>query len=384
MNRIEHQYNASIYSYQCTYDQVNSGKFDPDLNNFEVLSESDSEKKDIFRSYKKLKATYKNKLPKELSELIFVRVISILEVFLISQVRELFLLRKDLFHSEEKIGVVRGELLNTNSITELWSKLIERELRKLQNQSLKDKAKYFRKYLGIEFSRSPSYPAPLEVIHDKRHLIVHRLGKTDLQFRKKYGLEVRTIQIAKEDLNDAFSNVRAFGAFIFENAERLVTDGTCIKHNYEAALTVKILKAGVENVFDNDFKFIDDDKLVWCSDFIETTSRSESEVTVVMKGDKSLITSYIRLIRKLHNGRSIQIIEIYNNPNPISLQGRKLSNGEIAELATHMPERPWRKDIHKRIAVIKGTSNSVISKALKGILDNPELVSRIGEKPKFE
>src|ERR1700674_28580 len=73
--------------------------------------------------------------PKYLRETVFVRLISSLEVFLLDVVREIFLERRDLFQADNRrMDFSYAELLSASSVTELWSKLINRDIRTLQNQ----------------------------------------------------------------------------------------------------------------------------------------------------------------------------------------------------------------------------------------------------------
>lgn len=62
--------------------------------------------------------------PRYLRETLFVRVISALEVFLIEAVREVFVARRDLFHTEQRIEFSVGELLSADSVVDLWQRMI--------------------------------------------------------------------------------------------------------------------------------------------------------------------------------------------------------------------------------------------------------------------
>ena len=91
--------------------------------------------------------------PKYLRETVFVRLISSLEVFLLDVVREIFLERRDLFQADNRrMDFSYAELLSASSVTELWSKLINRDIRTLQNQGFKEVVKFYRNRLGIDLA----------------------------------------------------------------------------------------------------------------------------------------------------------------------------------------------------------------------------------------
>ena len=297
----------------------------------------------------------------------------------------MFLARSDLFNSEDRINFSRGEILNSSTVTELWEKLINNELRNIQNQPLSKKAKYFSKYLKINFEQSSEYPLPLENIHDMRHLIVHRLGKTDEQYRKKYKTPDSHININEDTLEQALSSIRSFGVFIFEQASTLVEENIASSESYKAIAKIKVLRDRIIYIFDLDYKFIDGESLVWCSDFIKKIDNQGSMFEIEMLGDKTSVISYLKFLKRLEGGRSIDIISISpeNWRETFGIPGRKLSKEEIMELAKNMPPRPWKKDIHKRIANLLGTSNNVMSKAISEILEDPDLLVLIGQDVKY-
>ena len=50
----------------------------------------------------------------------------------------------------------------------------------------------------------------MQEYHDKRHLLVHRLGITDEKYRRKYSSEELKIQIDNEYLDQAFAEIYSF------------------------------------------------------------------------------------------------------------------------------------------------------------------------------
>src|SRR5258708_6701817 len=108
--------------------------------------------------------------PRYLRETVLVRLISSLEVFLLDVVRDVFLARRDLFHTDSKrLDFSYGELLSASSVTELWSKVINKDIRSLQNQGFKEIAKFYRTRLKIDLTGRGIPMYRLEEIHKLRH-----------------------------------------------------------------------------------------------------------------------------------------------------------------------------------------------------------------------
>lgn len=384
LNKIELFYQITMFPYGISMKAIEQDFFDnhlDELNRF-FISEKDDK---ILISKRELKSKFGKKLPKEIAELVFIRIISVLEIFMISQVRELFLVRTDLFHSNDKIEFSRGEILNSKTVTELWKKLIDRELRNLQNQSLDKKSKYFLKYLNINFKQSSEYTY-LRFIHDVRHVIVHRLGKTDDQFREKYPNSNSHITINPDDLIQAIATIRNFGQFIFEQASTLIKEQVHSRNKFEAFAKIQILKDQIYSIFSLDYKFIDDkDSLIWCSDFIKRIHDQDGVLKIEILGDKDAVISYLRQLKKLEKGWHIRIISLLpkNWSEHFGIPGRKLTQDEIKELAKNLPIQPWEKGIHKKIAKRLNTSNKVVSNAIDKILKDPNLMKSIGQDVKY-
>lgn len=69
-------------------------------------------------------------MPRYAREVVFVRLISTLEVFLVDLVRNLFVHDTSLFHDHRKmLEISHAELLGTNDLTHLRNRLINGELR---------------------------------------------------------------------------------------------------------------------------------------------------------------------------------------------------------------------------------------------------------------
>ena len=100
INRLHELYQTSVFSYRDSARsltrKINSKEIQPsdpiDLTLLGIPGEP------VARNAYSLRTRLNSVFPKYLRELIFVRIISALEVFLADVVREIFLSRRDLFH----------------------------------------------------------------------------------------------------------------------------------------------------------------------------------------------------------------------------------------------------------------------------------------------
>lgn len=184
-------YNGSVQSYnhyyaflkEHLYDQGNNRKIYLNDKSEEVFFVANS-KYDYLRKLEKSYGKY-------LREILLTRLISNLEVFLINIIKEIFLQRKDLFYKGKLIEFSQNELLSTESLSQLWTKIINKECRNLQNQGFAEIKKYYLITFGIDFNQSSISVKYLENLHEIRHLLIHRLGRVDSSYLHKYNFKVK-------------------------------------------------------------------------------------------------------------------------------------------------------------------------------------------------
>ena len=111
-----------------------------------------------------------------LRELILVRTISALETFLTDAIRDIFVVTKSPFMDKSvRIDLSQEELIANNSPTKIYSRIINRETRKLTSGGFNEFIKYYKNRFGIDLSQiSPGYKKMNEY-HDILHILVHRL-----------------------------------------------------------------------------------------------------------------------------------------------------------------------------------------------------------------
>ena len=135
----------------------------------------------------KLKPSFRSTIRQQLRELIFTRLISVLETYLVDAVRDVFFVTKQPFMDQTvQVGFTQAEILAADSMSYVLSRIINKDCRRLTSGGFEELIKYYRSHFGIELTDIAPGKTPMREYHDRRHLLVHRLGKPDSQYRKKY------------------------------------------------------------------------------------------------------------------------------------------------------------------------------------------------------
>lgn len=161
----------------------------------------------------------------QLREVLLVRLVSALEVFLIETLVSLFMARKDLFAKKDVVEFNYGELLGATSITHLWSRVIQKECRRLQSQGYIEIRRFYQSRIGIDFYRSQVNERAMDEMHDRRHVLVHRLGKTDSFYRHKYSSTDTALTVDEAYLLRSFRDVRLLASYIDSKVIDLAKQG---------------------------------------------------------------------------------------------------------------------------------------------------------------
>lgn len=249
---------------------------------------------------------------KTLREIALIRGISALEVLLIELIREIFLHKKYLFHTGQKIEFSHNELLASDSIANIWSKIINKECRKLQNQGFKEITKYYRNSFSIDFNSSKTSTHKIQYIHDVRHLLVHRLGKTDAHFRHIYNTQNKTVVLSEEFFYESLLDIISFGKFVSCSVDNLITSPNSFKlgnkNDTLSTIEVKILNEQSEKVFQSDFSFISGDNFYLLGDIVNKIEKDDTKLKINLCGPKLAVRDYIKILKVYQKNQQIEII----------------------------------------------------------------------------
>jgi len=202
--RLKRWYLASLYSYDSTAKIIEENMAG---NGKRLQKIYYKESHLIEHSLITLEKKYRKNYVSFLEEMTLTRIISILENFLLDAVETAFYHDKTFFfEAKQTIEFQVSEFLSKN-MWELEKKFIDDKIGNLHRQGFNEVRKYYKKTFNIDFQNfntsidSVNYNLKDVIkIHDMRHLIIHRLGRTDEKFRRDYNYNGKTLNLSEEDV----------------------------------------------------------------------------------------------------------------------------------------------------------------------------------------
>jgi hypothetical protein len=252
--------------------------------------------------------------PRYLREALFVRLISSFEVFLVQSIREVFLVRRDLFHSDKRLDISYQELLSAKDITTLWSRVIKRETRSLHNQGFPEIVKYYNRYLCIDFNDLSISTRSLNELHDRRHLIVHRLGKTDEYYRHAYNIKKKQILLDEDyfllALQQIETAVTELVQWIIALLEGKPSPSHSLKNPFRLEIEMKSCDAEARCLLRDDFHFFAGEDLVSLQAIRTDFAGDDNQMRLILEGEKDHLSAYKKLLKQSAKKGHLSIVGI--------------------------------------------------------------------------
>jgi len=312
---------------------------------------------------------FKNQFPKYLRKTLLVRLISSLEVFFLDVVREVFLARRDLFHTDSKrLEFSYGELLSVGSVTDLWSKVINRDIRNLQNQGFKEIVKFYKGRLGIDFAGCEIPMAKLEEFHDRRHILVHRLGVVDDEYRHRYKTDEKTLTVTHEYLFGCMAELSRLTSWLYERATKKMAEAPGFARTppeFLIRLTVEVASGEVPRFLFPGFDFHVGEKIQRLGDLLVSRTTEAGTHIMTIGGETSAVRTYLKLLKSAEAQGIIAVRQRSLLRDEIGLRLKwKQSDDLLRQIWERLPTSPWPRHIHKTIAKDFGLSNSQAAVAI--------------------
>jgi hypothetical protein len=386
VERLRSLYETTQYSYneaaRILLGQIRSKSIDP-IKPFNFRPGENA--KDSVNAYAVIRRL-KGAFPKYLRETILIRVISSLEVFLLDMVREVFLARRDLFHSNERrLDFSYGELLSASSVTELWSKVINKDVRNLQNQGFKEIVKFYQNRLKIDLTGFEFCMGKLEEFHDRRHIFVHRLGITDDEYRHRYKTELNRLTVSEEYLLGCISDLRKFAIWVHERSAKKmaepVPNSSKQQPGCKVEIVVECLSEKTSEVLKSNFGFRVGERIHQLDDLLVSRAIEINTHTLTIEGELDAIRAYLKLLKASSKQGHISVRrQQFLRSGPELRKKWKSSEDVLKQIWNSLPARPWPKYIHKQVAIDFNLSNSQAAIAVGLFIQNVgELVPKESE-----
>lgn len=300
-------------------------------------------------------------------ELIYIRIISALELFLVQCIRDIFKQTSEPFRSgQKKIELNYSQILNISSVSEVRNELLHKETRPLSSAGYEDVVKYYRQQLGIDISSIEPGLQKMKYYHQIRHILVHRLGKADKYFKKQYGFNKTYIQVNEELLLDLFNDVHLYAKKVADKVVNLINShssievyrkfkGERLRIEFDSKITDKV------NFLEPEFHFWVGDEVFYLYDLGIHIISKGSRYIVEIWGNSDVLNGYKKNAKqRLKTSRHFENILIQPIQHP-----KVFNESAILAVSKLLPEGLWPKDIRKTIAQTLGMSNNNIDKIIK-------------------
>ena len=329
-----------------------------------------------------------HKLELTLNQQTLVRAISELEVYLIDIIRDIFMITKKPFQDQNKtLHFTHAQLLSLKDTSELFNQIINKECRYLSSGGFGEIIKAYKKMFNIDLLNIPPGKKRMIEYHDYRHLIIHKLGRIDFQFRKKYNIKKKKggISISDELLETCIKDINNFAKKTHELVVNKINEYSTLstrKLNYERQVKYRIdilnSKANLEFLNEEYEFFVNDEYEILKNILVEKNILSDSEIEISLAGTKQQIRAYYAYLKypikkqiiKLKRIEDLVESDCTSEDNKITKKKKKRSrtikidNETLELISKYLPEQPWEKYIHKKIAEKLGLKNKIVSGAI--------------------
>jgi len=340
----------------------------------------------------KHKKSYSIKMRGQLRELIFIRLISVLEAYLVDSIRDVFFLNKQPFKDQDvQITFTQAEILSTSSMSYVLSKIINKECRRLTSGGFTEIAKYYRSHFNIDLHSISPGKAAMSEYHERRHLFVHRLGKPDTKYRQTYGFLGNQLDVDENYLTDCITHFRTYIETIHGHL-KLIVDSADSPPNSPSRASIKYLvilekdRTSDPSLINEDFHFWVGDEIYALRDILRSKKFiDDRDCQILIAGAPDVLSTYDKhLKRAQRQGRFLVSVQ-----EKVGLFKQKtnstINDTQLDLIRQALPPQPWPTGIHKVVAEQLVLANSQVSYAIKLLISRGEFSHQLNgvvlEKP---
>ncbi|WP_064196772.1 MULTISPECIES: hypothetical protein [Emticicia] len=299
-------------------------------------------------------------------ELIYIRIISALEIFLVQSVRDIFKqTTKPFLNNKKIIDLNYSQILELTTVRELRNILLQKETRPLSSAGYEDVVKYYKQQLGIDISSLGPGINKMSYYHQIRHILVHRLGKADKYFKKKYSFTKTYIQIDEELLINLFNDVYNYANQVSQKVKALIDahssinvyrkfKGERFRIEFDSQISDKV------NFLEPEYHFWVGDEIYYVEDLGLHIISKGSHYKVEVWGEPEILKAYKRSIKtRLTTSKYFENINIFPVAHP-----KVFDESIILAVSKLLPDGIWPRDIRKEIAAELNISNNIVDKII--------------------
>jgi hypothetical protein len=311
--------------------------------------------------------SFEQNIPFLSRELLYIRIISDLEIFLVQSVRDVFKQTTKPFRSnEKKIELNHSQILELTTVRELRNAILHKETRPLSSAGYEDVVKYYKQQLGIDISSLSPGLQKMKYYHQVRHILVHRLGKVDKYFKKQYGFTKTYFQIDEELLISLFNDVYTYAFQISEKIKSLIDANTTV--NVYRKFKGERLQVEFDSKINDKVNFLEPEYHFWVGDevfYLEDLGlhiiSKGSHYIVQVWGESEILNAYKKSIKtRLRTSKYFENITI-----KLVMHPKVFDESIILAVSKLLPDGLWPLDIRKNIAIDLGISNNNVDRIIK-------------------
>jgi hypothetical protein len=276
-----------------------------------------------------------------------------------------------------------SEILNFKSISYLKNKLLHKETRPLSSGGYDDIIKYYKKRFNMDLAGIGVGKNKIKYYHEIRHLLVHRLGKTDKKFKKSYSTNKMNIAIDEELFLQMIDDIYSYGLQIgdkiielieFHNQpiiyKKFIGDRFLIQFDSELKSKIKF--------FQPNYHFWSGDEIYHFKDLKSEFTNENGKVIAEIWGEKEIVIPYVKNIKqRLKTSKLFSELTIKFIKHP-----KEFDESIILAVDSFLPNQPWKKGIHKKVAEEFNISNSIASKIMVELIKRGKYKPQKNEKIK--
>jgi len=300
----------SQYSFTETHLQINQKIHSGELDRDTIIASTEFAPFTVNR----LHGMLESQAPRYLRELIFVRLISALEVYLIDSIKEVASINPLIFKSQDILQFSKSEILSHSSIENLFLSIIEKDCRTLSSGGFDEITRYYKNKLSIDYSDTYPGIGALKEYHDRRHLLVHRLGSTDERYRHQYNSSRKKIYIDLDYLSQAIKSLSSFSSSHNQLVLNLLFNTSFNEISPPQYRCIIILEGSIEehNLLKPGFPLSESTTLGQITKSSKVRGR---RIEFILEGDRGTVDSYVNLIKEQHRMGNLRFL--YTNPRKI-------------------------------------------------------------------
>jgi hypothetical protein len=324
LQRISSVVSVCQFSFDLTRSEMKRRDQSEEINPHKPVTVGEAGGAEIARNAFHLNSKLKSQVPRYIRETVFVRLISSFEVFLVDVIREVMLQRPDLFRKGGTIEITHAEALSVADAAYIKNKVINKETRALHQKGFKEVQKYYDKNLSIKFAEISSSISQLDEFHDRRHLLVHRLGAADAAYRHKHGYAYKLrLSIDNDYFENAVAELRSFSLALQQKVLALTaaqSGSSELSPTPQIDLEIEVTTADGEALIQPSFVFLVKhprlgEYSVALSDYIVLSRDSDdgSFRRVIIEGDYDVLETYLKQIKKASKKGALNVLAVKPN-----------------------------------------------------------------------